>query len=101
MDWTDAGKQSEDITLKDVIEYVNFKGVLQRGDYLKTIKNWRSVFPANQLFIEYYENVKKKPVNLLIDVFKFLKVAATADFNKMPVNTKKRWGSQYLCLNIS
>lgn len=47
------------------IDVFNSKASLQRGDYEACIKNWRSVFPSEQLLILDYEEVVLDPVGLL------------------------------------
>ncbi len=48
--------------------------VLARGDYAQILENWRAVFPENQLFIGYYEDVAERPAELLREIFAFLGV---------------------------
>jgi len=45
-----------------------------KGNYLKTIENWTSVFPAEQFYFGYYDHVKSKPRELLSEIFHFLGV---------------------------
>lgn len=47
---------------------------LHSGDYLSQLKRWLSVFPANQVYVDFYERIAAEPVALLSDIFRFLEV---------------------------
>jgi hypothetical protein len=50
-----------------------------RGDYLGTIGRWLTKYPANQLFIGFYDEIVEKPGDLLSRLFRFLEVSALPD----------------------
>jgi len=47
------------------IDHFHSAGSLNRGDYQSSIETWRSVFPADQLLILRYEQIKNEPLQLL------------------------------------
>lgn len=49
----------------------------RRSNYLATINNWMSIFPEEQFFFSYLDEVKKHPGELLSSVFDFLEVRDT------------------------
>ena len=47
----------------------------QSGDYLGQLERWLSVFPREQMYVDFYERIGSDPVGLLTDVFRFLGVS--------------------------
>jgi Sulfotransferase family len=50
-----------------------------RGDFLSILANWESVFPPEQMFIGFYDEIQANPVGLLTAVHQFLGVDASAE----------------------
>jgi len=44
----------------------------RRGDYATTIRNWRSVFPSDQIAIYRFEQMTDEPVALLVQIARHL-----------------------------
>lgn len=49
-------------------------GQIESGSYLRNIEKWSSLLKKNHLFIGFYEDIKIRPKEFLIDLFKFLEV---------------------------
>lgn len=47
------------------IDHFKSKNSLLRGDYAVSIKNWQSVFPAEQMLIMQFEQIKTDPAGFL------------------------------------
>lgn len=47
------------------MDHFNSRGSLARGDYESCIRNWRSVYPSDQLLLLRYEKIESQPVNLI------------------------------------
>jgi hypothetical protein len=47
------------------VDHFRSSGSLRRGDYASCIRNWRQVFPADQLLLERYEAIRAEPEALL------------------------------------
>ena len=58
--------------LANVVAFINGAHQSLRGDYLRTIKNWRSSFDDDQFFIGFYEDIQRDPQELLSQVSGFL-----------------------------
>ena len=61
---------------------------LVSGDYLGQLRRWSSVFPREQLFLGFYEDIATRPADLLRDVFAFLGVESGVDFSSFPVEER-------------
>ena len=54
------------------------------GDYLGQLRRWLSVFPREQIYVDFYESVAHDPQALLRNVFAFLGVAGDVDLSAFP-----------------
>ncbi|MBN9122104.1 MAG: sulfotransferase domain-containing protein [Planctomycetes bacterium] len=61
---------------------------LVNGDYFGQLRRWSSVFPAEQLFVGFYESIAARPGDLLRNVFRFLGVDPTADLSGFPLTER-------------
>ena len=61
---------------------------LVSGDYLGQLRRWSSVFPAEQLFVGFYESIATRPAELLREVFDFLGVDPDVDLSDSPVRER-------------
>lgn len=76
----------EKLTTDDFNWHFNSYASTIRSDYSRTVSNWLSVFPKEQFYLCYYEDVKENPEQLLNNVFGFLGVNSISDFNDFPFN---------------
>ncbi len=61
---------------------------LASGDYLGQLRRWLSVFPREQMYVDFYESVAHDPHRLLRNVFAFLGVAPDVDLSAFPHGEK-------------
>lgn len=59
-----------------------------RSDYVRTISTWRSVFPKEQLYIGFFDDITESPERLLLQLFSFLGVSA--ETSCISVNSRAR-----------
>ncbi len=64
---------------EQVKEFLNSSDVLTKGDYVSSIKNWTAIFPKEQLFIGYLEEMKNDPSQLLDRICQHI----GADFSRL------------------
>ena len=57
---------------------------LASGDYLGQLRRWLSVFPREQIYVDFYESVAHDPHKLLRNVFAFLGVTPDVDLSAFP-----------------
>jgi hypothetical protein len=66
----------------------------QRGDYVGMIDRWTRYYDPDQLFIGFYDDIQRNPVDLLERIFSFLRVdaspASIPDSARMSVNAGSR-----------
>jgi hypothetical protein len=62
--------------------------LLASGDYLGHLRRWLNVFPRQQVFIGFYEDIVRRPEALLRDLFAFLGVDAGLSLDNFPVRRR-------------
>lgn len=62
--------------------------LLASGDYLGHLRRWLNVFPRQQMFVGFYEDIARRPEALLRDLFTFLGVDADLPLDGFPVRDR-------------
>jgi Sulfotransferase domain len=68
---------NRELTSKDVSRCVYQTGLIRntrRTDYRRIVENWLSVFPREQVFIGFQDEIERDPTAILTRIFKFLGV---------------------------
>ena len=78
------GKRLEDAKESEIVDI--FRDNLQRGstDYPAILANWWSIFPKEQLFVGFFEQISNEPQELLRRVFAFLDVSTDVNWKDFP-----------------
>ena len=63
---------AEEVPLEALCKRLMSKSFRLRGDYPRCLENWLGFFPEEQIFIGYYEDVLKRPKELLQSIFSHL-----------------------------
>ena len=79
-------KRFEDIRDEEFFKLFNNRDLFSRGEYAKILKNWRSVFPKEQIHICFYDDLLNSPKTFLKEIFLFLNVSDQVDWNHFPVS---------------
>ena len=88
------GKELTDVPHDEFITFFRSDHSLLRGDYERSINNWLSVFPENQLLIGFFEEISSDPKSLLLRVFEHLGVGQEVDWQTFPYQEKIFSGNQ-------
>jgi hypothetical protein len=68
------------LSIAELDSYFQAPEWVQRGDYVRTLSNWLSFFPEEQLFIGFFEDIVQDPEPLLVRLFDFLGVDSTQEY---------------------
>ncbi len=63
-----------DNNLDKIKKFIDSPSQSLRGNYYRTLNIWKSCFPEDQIYIAFYEDIKKNPQELLNNIFNFLDV---------------------------
>jgi len=83
---TKKKKKLEEITDSEFKTYFKSEHCMRRSDYLTILDNWLSVFPREQLYIGFFEDITNRPQELLSDVFSHIGVSGKVDWTRFPVD---------------
>jgi hypothetical protein len=73
-----------------ISKFLDLPGVKLRGDYIGAIRRWRRVFPADQMFIGFYDDICSDPLRLINQILRFLEVD---EFSQPPPRMLKKINS--------
>jgi len=65
---------------------------LASGDYLSHLRRWLAVFPKEQVFVDFYEEIHGDPEGLLRRLFRFLGVDAHLSLAEFPLRQRIQEG---------
>ena len=65
MEMRRAGMEPDETSDQWFIDHFRSPGSLARGDYLSCIRNWRAVYPAEQLQVLRFEDIQERPLQVL------------------------------------
>ncbi len=55
-----------------VRQFVDSPRQALRGDYMRTLENWGTHFPPEQLFVGFYDDIAERPATALTSILQFL-----------------------------
>lgn len=76
------GKSVREASESELIGFFESPSVIQRGDYVTCIENWRSFYDSEQFFITFLEEVIADPVQVLRAAFEFLGVDPSIELDR-------------------
>lgn len=90
------GRNLEDVDESELLEHLGNKHNLRRGDYVRTLDTWLSVYPRDQLFVGFFEDIRDRPQDLLCEIFEFFGVTSEVDWSRFPYELVFRPGAAEL-----
>jgi len=79
-------KPVEKIPANKVIEWFHTPDHILRSDYAGTLERWLQYFPRDQIFLGFFEDICKKPQDLLCEIFSFLGIKSSVIYDKQFIN---------------
>ena len=77
----DINSVSED----ELIKFISTTGVIKRGKYLETLKNFNEFFDEDQIHVDFYDCIKTEPEKLIKRIFSHIGVDSEIDMTKLPL----------------
>jgi sulfotransferase family protein len=68
-----SGKGVEEYSPREIKGFIDSDTQSIKGDYLRTLDNWLSVFPGGQMFIGYFDEICDDPKKFMCRVFEYLR----------------------------
>jgi hypothetical protein len=79
-----SGIDVADVPERKFFDFFKKSPFYKIGGYTGILNMWLSQFSAEQLYIGFYDDIKKRPKKLLCDVFNHIGVSCVLDWNSLP-----------------
>lgn len=66
------GKPLDQIGEQEFLSYLAHPAARRKSEYTQILERWESVFPPEQMFLGFYDDIVRNPRTLLADVLEFL-----------------------------
>lgn len=76
----------EELSDAELFAHFRASASVKRGDYQTILTKWLTVFPREQLYIGFFEDIAARPQELLRDIFTHLGVSRDVDWHSFPFN---------------
>jgi hypothetical protein len=73
---------------EEIYAKLGLEGAMMRSNHLQTLEKWQSVFPPEQFFIAFFEDIVEKPGELLLNVYQFLGITRSQEYISINVHKK-------------
>ena len=81
---TENGLSLETLSESEVRQRLRQSSLYQAGSYTTVLDKLQGIFPPEQLFVGFYDDIAERPKGLLSDVFDFLGVTVPSDWRAFP-----------------
>lgn len=78
------GMRYEDVPDAEFTRHFTSRRSRLRSDYLAILDRWRAVFPDDQIFVGFFEDIVQAPTALLRRVFEHLGISPDVDYGEFP-----------------
>jgi len=83
------GRRFEDVPAEQFYRHFERSGPRARGDYGACIDRWLAEYPADRLYLGYFEDVISRPQWLLTEILQFLGTRTDVDWSAFPLREPK------------
>ena len=83
-----VNKEPDMVSMKSIINHLNSPVVETRGDYEKNLRNWYQVFPKEQIYIEYFENIISQPEQVITRILRFIGIQDVESYDQYGLHKK-------------
>ena len=80
---------------KEIFNKLDSSKVVIRSNYIEAIEKWGSVFPKEQFFITFFEDIAERPRELLLRIHEFLGITVSEEFISSNVSQKVNPSGKY------
>lgn len=81
---TNRNAKFEDVSENDFVSHFHSPASQQRGDYETILDRWLAEFPRGQVFTGFFDDLARRPIPLLIDIFSHLGLPLDVDWSTFP-----------------
>ena len=74
----------EQVSADEFLDHLRSERSITRGTYSRMLDRWLAVFPPEQLYIGFFQDIIRRPQAMLEDVFRHLGVQPPRDWSSFP-----------------
>jgi hypothetical protein len=79
-------RKVEEVTHSEFKAFFKSESCMRRSDYLAILDNWLSVFPREQLYVGFFEDIAGRPQELLNNIFSHIEVSREVNWTCFPID---------------
>lgn len=83
------------VATSQILQMLSIDSMATRNNYLQVLENWQSIFPEEQIFTGFFEEIASNPEDLLLRIYAFLGVAALPEYVSPTARVKVNAAGQY------
>jgi Sulfotransferase domain len=83
---TQSNRKYEEVNESEFYAHFRSERSMIRGNYPAILGNWLSIFPIQQLYIGFLDDIKNRPQKMLEDIFKHLGASTHVNWSSFPYN---------------
>jgi len=81
-------RRIEDVAPEDFYSHFRSAASRENSNYTENLRRWRQVFPDEQVFVGFTDEIKRRPHHLLTEIFGHLGVSTAVDPKFFPVEKR-------------
>ncbi len=82
--WKESDGKLQDVDESRFLDVFRDERVVSRSDYAAILDNWLSVFPAQKMYVAFFEDIVDRPQQLLKEIFEHIGVSADVNWDSFP-----------------
>ncbi len=79
-----TGRAYEEVPESEFLAHLRSPSTRRNGLYTQILERWLAVFPPEQLFVGFFEDVQARPRELLAEIFRHIGVTDRPDWDSLP-----------------
>ncbi len=97
---TNSKRNMQDVSGDEIIKFAKNHDTVMKTDYLRALSVWESVFPADQVHVDFFDNIQENPDEVLLRIFDFLGVEKSTKYMRVDIRKKVASSTQKAKMEI-
>jgi len=86
-------RRFDDVEPWEFLAHFDSRGARRNGGYIAMLDRWMRVYPEQQLLVAFFEDIRERPQELLLRIFRHLGVSRDVDWETFPYRDRIKEGS--------
>lgn len=79
------------ISNQELLKIINTARHISNTGYMQNLDVWESVFPTDQIYIDFYDNIRENPEEMILRIYNFLELDSSS--KHIPLNVRMKINS--------